>query len=94
VDARLAKNMPGRNARFAGKDLQCQSANAGQSPSVASRAFGEASSDCVGQMRSRANASRDDRRGAHHCRLYGMTAPSRINRQGSTVLRQERKSRI
>ncbi|RLL85707.1 hypothetical protein Y697_07450 [Mesotoga sp. BH458_6_3_2_1] len=31
MDARLAKNMPGRNARFAGKDLLCQSANAGQS---------------------------------------------------------------
>ena len=34
MDARLAKNMPGRNARFAGKDPHCQSADAGQSPSV------------------------------------------------------------
>jgi len=40
--------MLGRNARFAGKDLQSQSADAGQSPSVASLAFGEASSGYVG----------------------------------------------
>jgi len=32
-----------------GEDLKSQSAHAGQSPSVASLAFGEASSDCVGQ---------------------------------------------
>ena len=51
MDARLAKNMPGRNARFAGKDLQCLSADTGQSPSVASLAFGEASSDFVGQAK-------------------------------------------
>ena len=37
MDAGLPKIMPGRKARFAGKDLQCQSADAGQSPSVASR---------------------------------------------------------
>jgi len=31
VDARLAKIMPGRKARFAGRDPHCQSADAGQS---------------------------------------------------------------
>ncbi|RLL82583.1 hypothetical protein Y696_00345 [Mesotoga sp. H07pep.5.4] len=38
MDAGLAKIMPGRKARFAGKDPQSQSADAGQSPSVASQA--------------------------------------------------------
>jgi len=33
-DAGLAKIMPGRKARFAGKDPHCQSANAGQSGSA------------------------------------------------------------
>ena len=35
---RAGRDHPGRKARFAGKDLQCQSADAGQSPSVASQA--------------------------------------------------------
>ncbi|RLL85889.1 hypothetical protein Y697_13730 [Mesotoga sp. BH458_6_3_2_1] len=34
ADAGLAKIIPGRNARFAGKDLQCMSADAGQSGSA------------------------------------------------------------
>jgi len=60
ADARLAKIMPGRRA---GKDhartqgpLRGERPSvpvcfAGQSPSVASLAFGEASSDCVGQAK-------------------------------------------
>jgi len=52
--------MPGRKAGedharsqcpLRGEDLKSQSADAGQSPSVASLAFGEASSDYVGQTK-------------------------------------------
>jgi len=51
VDARLAKTTPERNARFAGKDLQSQSADAGQSPSAANLCFAKASSGYAGQKR-------------------------------------------
>ena len=61
MDAGLPKIMPGRKARFAGKDLQCQCASqASQAPSGQSR-LRRGQFRLRGQMRSRADPSRDDK---------------------------------
>jgi len=50
------------------KDLQCQSADAGQSPSVASLAYGEASSGYAGQTKTVEKEHCRDVRCAHERR--------------------------